>query len=250
MHERYDIYLQDKGLGFINPHVCGRQACAPGHSSKSIRRFWLIHYIVSGKGVFKIDGKTYEVGKNEIFIIRPNEIYEYTADSKNPWQYKWVGFSGEYADKLNRIKERVLSIPGYFFDDMQRAEDYGDMCEEYIALKVMELLCEILGTEHKKSYAETAKNIIDSDYMKKISVASVAQQIGIDKNYLTKLFKQKYNLTLQRYIMEKRMREARHFLHAGYNVGEVSQLVGYDDSFSFSRTFKNVYGISPKAEKR
>ncbi len=90
----------------------------------------------------------------------------------------------------------------------KESEACGDMCEEYIALKVMELLCEILGTEHKKSYAEVAKNIIDSDYMNKISVASVAQQIRIEKNYLTKLFKQKYGMPVQRYIMEKRMCEA------------------------------------------
>lgn len=249
MGERHDIYLRNKKIKFINPHVCGRQSCAPGHSSKGIRRFWLIHYIVSGKGVFQTGGETYEVNENEIFIVRPDEMYEYAADSKDPWQYKWVGFSGEYAEKLYQLKERVLRIPGYLFDDMQRAEDYGDMCEEYIALKVMELLCELLGTEHQKSYAETAKNIVDSDYMNKLSVASVAQQIGIDKNYLTKLFKQKYNMPLQKYIIEKRMREARHFLRIGYTVGEVSQLVGYDDSFSFSRAFKNVYGNAPKVEK-
>ncbi len=250
MSERYNIYLRNKNINFINPHVCGRQTCAPGHSSKGIRRFWLIHYIVSGKGVFKTGGQTYEVKENEIFIIRPDELYEYIADTKEPWQYKWVGFSGEYADKLNNTEKRVMKISGHLFDDMQYAEDYGDMCEEYIALKVMELLCEILYTETNKSYAETAKNIVDSDYSKKISVAKIAGQIGIDKNYLTKLFKRKYNLTLQKYIIEKRMREARHFLHVGYNVSEVSQLVGYDDCFSFSRAFKNVYGFAPKNERK
>lgn len=250
MNERYDIYLRNKKIDFINPHVCGRQSCAPGHSSKSIRRFWLIHYIVSGKGVFKTAGKTYELSENEIFIIRPDELYEYTADLKDPWQYKWVGFSGEYADKLNNTDKRVMKTSGHLFEDMQHAEDYGDMCEEYIALKVMELLCEILCTASKKTYAETAKNIVDSDYNKKISVAQIAKQIGIDKNYLSKMFKQKYGLSLQKYIIEKRMKEARHFLHVGYNVGEVSQLVGYDDCFSFSRAYKNLYGVAPKTEKR
>lgn len=249
MKERYDIYLRDKNLSFISPHVCGRQICVPGHTSRGIRRFWLIHYIVSGKGVFKTGGKTYTVSKNRIFIVRPDELYEYTADKETPWQYKWVGFSGEYADRLYAVKDRVLSVPGFYFEDMQRAEDYGEMCEEYVAVKVMELLCEILGTEQDKSYAEKAKNIVDSDYMQKISVSQIAGQIGIDKNYLTKLFKEKYSLPLKRYIMEKRMREARHFLHVGYNVGEVSQLVGYDDAFSFSRAFKTVYGTAPKTEK-
>jgi len=249
LEDRYNLNLRNKNIDFINPYVCGRQVCMPGHINKGIRRYWLLHYIVSGKGVFKVDGKKYDVEENQMFIIRPDEMFEYQADSEEPWEYKWVGFSGEYADKLKNVKERVLKIPGYLFDDMQRAEDYGDMCEEYLALKVMELLCEILGTEEKKSYAEIAKNIVDSDYMKKITVASVARQIGVDKNYLTKMFKQKYGVNLQKYIIEKRMKEARHFLHIGYNVGEVSSLVGYDDCFSFSRAYKNVYGRAPKTEK-
>jgi len=98
----------------------------PGHINKGIRRYWLLHYIVSGKGVFKVDGKKYDVEENQMFIIRPDEMFEYQADSEEPWEYKWVGFSGEYADKLKNVKERVLKIPGYLFDDMQRVADNND----------------------------------------------------------------------------------------------------------------------------
>lgn len=247
---QYNINLRNKNLDFINPHVCGRQKCNPGYSHKGIRRYWLIHYIVSGKGVLKVGDETYNVKEKEAFIIYPDEVFEYIADEVDPWYYQWVGFSGTYAFKMEKTENRIVKVPGYIFEDMQRAEDYGDMCEEYIGLKVMELLCEMFGAEKKKSYAEIAKNIVDSDYMKKITVASVATQIGIDKNYLTKIFKKKYGVNLQKYILSKRMKEAKHFLNSGYNVGEVSALVGYDDSFSFSRAYKNVCGVSPKAEKK
>lgn len=198
------------------------------------------------KGIFKTDGKTYEITEGEFSPMK----FFYQADADLPWSYSWIGFSGEYADEFKKVGQRVIKIPGYLFEDMQHAEDYGDMCEEFLALKVMELLCELLGTETKKSYADIAKNIVDSDYMKKISVQSVALQIGIDKNYLTKIFKQKYGMNLQKYIIEKRMKEARYFLSVGYNVGEVSSLVGYEDCFSFSRAYKNVYGRAPKNEKK
>ena len=149
--ERYNLNLRNKNISFINPYVCGRQSCMPGHTNKGIRRYWLMHYIVSGKGIFKAGGKTYDVSEGEMFIIRPDEMFVYQADTKAPWSYKWIGFSGEYAERLKDVKERVVKIPGYLFEDMQHAEDYGDMCEEYLALKVMELLCELLGTEEKKS---------------------------------------------------------------------------------------------------
>jgi len=247
--KQYNINLRNKNIEFINPYVCGRQQCSAGYSHKGIRRYWLIHYVVSGKGTLTVDGKKYEVRQGEAFIIFPDEFFEYRADEKEPWYYQWVGFSGTYASYLEKNQDRVLKVPGHIFEEMQMSEKYGDMCEEYIASKVMELLCDMFGAEKKKSYAEIAKNIVDSDYMKRISVQSVAMQIGIDKNYLTKVFKKQYGINLQKYIIEKRMKEARYFLNNGYSVGEVSMLVGYLDSFSFSRAYKNVCGVPPKEEK-
>ena len=46
------------------------------------------------------------------------------------------------------------------------------------------------------------------------------------------------------------MEFARKFLTEGYTVGECAHLVGYDDEFNFSRSFKKRYGISPLELKR
>lgn len=42
---------------------CGIEECSKGHSfGPAVRNEYLIHYILSGRGMYQIHGKTYEVG--------------------------------------------------------------------------------------------------------------------------------------------------------------------------------------------
>ena len=243
------INLQNKHFQTVNPRACGMEECAPGHTWRGIRDYYLIHYVSSGCGIFRTENEEYKVKSGEIFIIKPNELCSYTADKKNPWTYKWTGFDGKYSEKLENAPSRVMRCGESFFDDMLKAESYGDMCEEYIAAKSMELLCNLFAIERVAPYAKIAKHTVDANYMMNISVLSIAKQVGINRNYLSRLFRHDYGITLQQYIIKRRMQEAKSFLLRGYNVSEVSALVGYKDSFVFSRAYKNYFSVSPSEDK-
>ena len=56
----------------LNPINCG------WHQRQSRRRFgpgvrdhYILHYVLSGKGVYTCEGETYPVGRQEVFLIRP-----------------------------------------------------------------------------------------------------------------------------------------------------------------------------------
>ena len=42
---------------------------------------------------------THHLGAGDFFLIRPNELVDYEADAEDPWEYYWIGFSG------NKVKE-------------------------------------------------------------------------------------------------------------------------------------------------
>ena len=47
--------ITDNKLNNLNPVLFGYDKCAPNHFfGPAIRQYWLIHYIVSGSGIFKI----------------------------------------------------------------------------------------------------------------------------------------------------------------------------------------------------
>ena len=68
--------ISDLYLGY-----CGIEKCLPCHSfGPAIRENFLIHYILNGKGKYKVNDKIYYLDKNQGFIIKPNELTYYEAD--------------------------------------------------------------------------------------------------------------------------------------------------------------------------
>lgn len=101
-----DVYKQSFKQNYTNNielsiFNCGLERCAPGQTwGPGIRDHYLIHLVVSGKGVFEVGGRTYEVVPGDLFFARPSQLIRYTADEAQPWEYSWVGFNGACAHKL------------------------------------------------------------------------------------------------------------------------------------------------------
>ena len=76
-------------------YTCGYETCKPSYSyGPVLRSGYLIHYILSGNGYYKVNQKTYRLGKGDAFLICPDELIYYEADKKNPWTYTWICFNG------------------------------------------------------------------------------------------------------------------------------------------------------------
>lgn len=80
------ILLVNRHWHDINPVDCGWEACAPGHSFGPAARFyWLLHYVIQGRGAFTAGGKESPVRAGQMFVIRPFEVSYYEADRREPW---------------------------------------------------------------------------------------------------------------------------------------------------------------------
>ena len=236
------IPLKLCGVESIIPTSCGREVCHPRHSFDEIRDYYLLHFVESGKGVLRKNGTDYPVSKGQCFVILPSEHHSYQADEHDPWTYIWIGFKGSIGKKLESLSYPVFNASGEIFREMLDAGRYGDMSEEYLCGKIIEFMCSEFSSKQKGFYPDIAKNMIDTHYNARLSIQQIADNIGIDKRYLARIFKSEFGITMQSYIIKKRMKEARRFLRDGYSVNEVSRLVGYDDVFTFSRAFKKECG--------
>ena len=71
MHK--DIIFSNSGFKDLNPLLCGYESCTEGYSfGPDSREYFLIHYIVSGKGTFRSKKRTYSLAEGNIFIIKPS----------------------------------------------------------------------------------------------------------------------------------------------------------------------------------
>lgn len=101
------------------------------------------------------------------------------------------------------------------------------------------------GITTQESYIKSALEYISQNLSHRIPVQSIADEVGISKEYLMRLFKIYTGETINSYIQAHRLEAAKNDLSAGYSLTDIIYKYDYSDVAYFCRLFKNHYGISP-----
>lgn len=84
-----------------------------------------------------------------------------------------------------------------------------------------------------------------------LSLNWIARSLQCNPDYLTRLFKKTMGVSIVDYIVEQRLRHARHLLVAStLNISEISRSVGYDNPDYFTQVFRRNEGITPRQFRR
>lgn len=242
--------LSDQHFRDVNPVDCGWERCEPSHSfGPTARMYWLLHYVVSGSGVFESGGVGRPVRAGQMFVIRPLETTFYQADDRDPWEYIWIGFTSALTLPAPLREQAVVQHSGLssIFSSVLRLEAMTQGRELYLCGRIFQLLSLLSERQPSENdYVEQARTYLASNYMMDISIAGLAGQLGLNRSYFSTLFRQRTGLSPQQYLLKCRMEHAQELLCGyGFSPGEAALAVGYPDIFAFSRMFKRYYGFSP-----
>lgn len=98
-----------------------------------------------------------------------------------------------------------------------------------------------------ESYRQ-AKEYIDQNYANIKSIDDVCSSMYISRFYLTHLFKEYSGMSPLKYILIKRMEQAKELLTTtDLPISEIALLAGYAEVNSFIKTFKNIESVTPAA---
>ena len=81
----------------------------------------------------------------------------------------------------------------------------------------------------------------------KISLDLIARNMYLSSAYISKIFKEETGEAPINYLIKMRLERARIQLESdnGQSIKAISNSVGYDDVYYFSKLFKKYYGMSP-----
>lgn len=243
----FSLVIENKHLKDLNPLFFGIDQCLPGqHFPPTIREYCLIQYVISGKGRLRLKDTWYTVSPQQIFIIPKDTENFYQADIEEPWSIIWIGFTGHLAEHFSQLPP-VLEFPSNIFFEMLEVRRLDTMREEFLSEKLFALFRFLFSKHIPNNYSAAVKNFIKTNYMDpSISVEQIAQDLGLNRSYLSRLFKQEYKCSVQEYLIRTRIAQAITFLNMGHDVQLVSSRVGYTDASNFSKIFKKYTGVSPQ----
>lgn len=87
---------------------------------------------------------------------------------------------------------------------------------------------------------------IEAHYEESISLSDVSAALGLTPGHLTTVVRRKTGRTVQSWITERRMAQARKMLvETDQTVAQVGRSLGYGDPVYFSRAFRQANGTTP-----
>ena len=106
----------------------------------------------------------------------------------------------------------------------------------------------IKHSKHKEEI-DRAKNFIEENFTKNISIADIAREAGLSESYMGRVFKNETNQSILNYINDLRIDKSIELMKTTpKNVTQIHNEVGFSDSSYFSKVFKKRVGLSPSKE--
>lgn len=265
------LVYQEKQTDELYLLLCGVENCVPGYEiHPGDREGYHLHVILSGRGMLYINGSSFSLHRGQMFVTKPGEDTWYRADDNDPWTYCWMTFDGYQASRYiesaglgNGINWRdCYTDPRQFYTYVREVLDHPEMSLANDLQRLSRLLGFLslaIETEENKQplahhdneinanvYVDKAVTYIQENYSK-LKISDVARNIGINRSYLTKIFKTKMGISPQEYLMQCRLNIAcKLLLETDAQIQAIARHVGYDNLLTFSKIFKGKFGVSPK----
>lgn len=232
--------------------------------------YYLLHYVVSGKGTFSMGDFEAELTAGHSFLIHPGQLFHYVADELAPWRYRWVAFAGTQSDSL--IMEAGL---GHAHPVVHSGDDRspGDRCRAIFeafrkrgssaSLEASGQLHLLLASLHEAAADRMPSSIrpdshsdelvrqvagyLSTQYAEPVTIEGMAETLGYNRAYLSRLFKQHTSLSPVTFLTKLRVDHGRRLLRERpeLTVEQIASSVGFQDALYFSKQFRRWYDQSP-----
>lgn len=271
MEKAFKLEFRNDRAEELYVNCCGCSRTEPLHSfGPASKPHYLIHYILSGKGIFRFHDKEYRLEAGYGFLIQPNELAFYQADAQEPWSYLWVGFggsrAGEYLAGMGlsdrhpvfacEKSEELYAI----VRDMMEHNTFGianDLRRNGQLGVFLSVLADSAGVVAKdeadrgNQYVEKAVSFIQSNYCNPIRVTDIAEYVCVNRSYLYTLFRNYLGMSPQQFLAMFRITRARELLEStSYSIESIALSCGYSDALVFAKAFRALEGISPSGYRK
>lgn len=229
----------------------------------------ILIYCVEGSGWAEFGQQHVNIAPGEILLIPAHTPHVYGAAMTDPWSIHWVHFQGSEGDYLARLPSesmhtlRVDPECDKVVQDLFRA-CYDALMDGFVLARLIysaKLLHRLLGELFFNNSAfsagarrgrfhsiESTLCFLRANTDRPVTLAEMAAHAGLSESHFSRIFKEQTGHAPLDYFILLKMQHASMLLAVtAMPVREIAAAVGYADPYYFSRLFKKVIGLSPRA---
>ncbi|MGX7131615.1 AraC family transcriptional regulator [Enterococcus songbeiensis] len=258
-------------------HEKSNHHSSPFHRHTGYELYFFLH----GNADFYTEKKGFKLKPGYLVLIKPGIWHKVKTNDVSAYERIYINFSKEFIQNIS-TKETDLSLCFYknsqFELPIVKLTNYG--CQNFVSLahqlqqaalsnsfgkdiKIKALLMEILLLANQMPQISEDKVLvnlpqllseiilfIDIHLADDLSIPRFSENFFMSGAYLSRYFKKFMGITLQDYIISKRIEYAKQLLLSGKTVDESCEESGFRNYYNFIRTFKTRVGMPPGAFKK
>lgn len=230
----------------------------------SSQKLCIFQYTVSGEGAITINSHTHILKPGMAFLIeRPSATHYFLPKGNSHWELKFIALNGISSNIIKNIINEygnVFTLPpscpvlDYWEELYQRSInkeiDNFFTASTYTYAFMMHLhdtLRKLPGPRQSNNRLQNCLDIIHANYQSNLTLKQLSDICNLSPSYLTKIFKESFQVTPIQYLIRYRIEMACHMLlQNDLRIEDIALQTGFNSANYFSRIFKSVVGVSPK----
>jgi AraC-like DNA-binding protein len=221
---------------------------------------------LEGEGIFRYKRQEYRLTPGMAFLQNHNDVntaYYYPVNGRQPWRFLWFAFFSETVESM--VREMVsrygyiyrLPVDGGIVKKLKSFKSYRGTLQILSPLEAARVVMDILTGLDKhieEKYVETSQSnlirrtqaYIFENIGNDIGIDQIARDIGVSREHLARIFRQQLGQAPLEYLMKRKMELAcKLLISTNLTCKEIAERIGYENSVSFNRAFKNLVKMPP-----
>lgn len=236
------------GLGYYSGSIRAWGSSLPGPQVKQTCERWEEYYRRQKRELYELEGSAFYRKLSEVMEISETEkaipVNALAVFCCNAMEMAHARFGHEDAQMMYHLMTDIkmaVCQSGSFQDVREKILDFINL-----------LLTDEDMDEGKLSRGVAAAvEYVRKHYRESISLEQVAQEVHLNSEYLSRIFKEEAGCTYSAFLSETRLKKAAYLLsHTQERIQKIAEQVGYPNVSYFSTTFKKRYGINPYEYRR
>ncbi|MCL1820290.1 MAG: AraC family transcriptional regulator [Oscillospiraceae bacterium] len=255
---------------FFYVQEAGHFYCGPDYFTERERLdSFLIKCTLSGSGRIEYRGKTYDVGRGDVFFISCEE-YQHYRTANESWEHIWVHING--AGCMNYFRQFyenngscVVRLPRFEevsepINKIMNLYRIGGVYADIIASKLIsdifaEIMIAATGVNDNAARLprpiQLAVDLIERDYQENVTLEYLAGKVSLNRQYFQKLFKKYTKMSPYMFLTTIRVNRAKELLRfSDMSIEEIAAEVGLNSAGHFIQIFKKMTDTTPNAYRK
>ena len=245
------------GIDRIEARFAGRAYSMHRHDT------YALGVTMHGVQTFWYHGEVRYSMPGQLIVLHPDEPHDGAAGTAAGLRYRMLYLEpsllrqalGTRPHELPFVQDPVMTdIP------LQRAllAALGDMDVEIDELLADQLIADLAdglnrhasssagpGLRLASSRVQRARSYLDARALYPVRSTELESVSGLDRFTLARQFKALFGTSPHRYLMMRRLQQARRLLQTGRELADVAAATGFSDQSHFNRRFKQAFGMAP-----